>query len=144
MNTMSSYRDGLDDCNHLGSRSTASRLDRAALANGAASRRSRLRAIEAEIDHACERAAIGNCASIRHHDRRQWDRRRWRSYIAEAVQQACIHAPELDALRQEVSQLERLIQATLPRSRWDVDLTSPETAPGKLTAKWHSKSGGGP
>jgi hypothetical protein len=144
MNTMSSYRDGLDDCNHLGSKSTGSRFDRTALANGAASRHSRLRAIEAEIDHACERAAIGNCAWIRHQDRQKWDRRRWRRYIAEAVQQAYIHPPELDGLRQEVSQLERLIQATSQRSRRDVDLTSPGTALSKLTANWHSKFGEGP
>jgi hypothetical protein len=143
MNTMSSYRDDLDDCNHVGSRSATSPLDCTALAIGAASRRSYLRTIEAEIDHACERAAIGNCAAIRHQDRQRWDRRKWRRYVAEAVQQAYIHASELDALRQEVSQLDRLIQATSWRSRWDVDLTSPGTAPGTLTADAHSGFGEG-
>jgi hypothetical protein len=144
MNTMSSYRDDLDDCNHVGSRSATSHLDRTALAIGAASRRSYPRTIEAEIDHACERAAIGNCAAIRHQDRQRWDRRTWRRYVAEAVQQAYIHASELDALRQEVSQLDRLIQATSWRSRWDVDLTSPGIAPGTLTADAHSGFGEGP
>jgi hypothetical protein len=60
------------------------------------------------------------------------------------VQQAYIHASELDALRQEVSQLDRLIQATSWRSRWDVDLTSPGIAPGTLTADAHSGFGEGP
>jgi len=52
-------------------------LDRTALATGAAERRARAAEIEANIDHACETAALrpDPCSSTAKH--RDWDRRSW-------------------------------------------------------------------
>ena len=106
-------------------------LDRAALATGAAERRARAAAIEADIDHACEAAALrphlcSSTASRRAYDRSSWERRSWdrrswggrtwNRYVAEAVRQARTHAAELERLRREAAQLDRLLQAARPPS----------------------------
>ncbi len=107
------------DAGHHGSRYRA-RLEREALAYGAATRRARARAIEDDIDHACEIAALGSHRCLPAQNRNAWDKRTWARYIAEAVRQAHAHCPELDALRQEAAQLERLAQNTsaLPKPDW--------------------------
>ena len=90
-------------------------LDRTALATGAAVRRARAAAIEADIDHACEIAALrpdpcSSAAKRRDWDRRSWSGRTWNRYVAEAVRQAQAHAIELERLRREAAQLDRLLQ----------------------------------
>ncbi len=114
----------------MSSPATWSVLDRAALASGAAQRRARAAAIEAEIDHACEAAALRPhpCPSTTtrrdyDRDRRSWDRRRWGGrtwdrYVAEAVRQAQVHAAELERLRCEAAQLDRLLQVSQPLGCW--------------------------
>ncbi|NPD66293.1 hypothetical protein HN018_23605 (plasmid) [Lichenicola cladoniae] len=84
------------------------RLEREALAYGAATRRARARAIEDDIDHACEIAALGGHRRLSVLNRAAWDKRAWARYLAEAVRQAHAHCTELDGLRQEAAQLERL------------------------------------
>ena len=92
-------------------------LDRTALATGATERRARAAAIEADIDHACETAALRPdlCPSTAKHcdwDRRSWSGRTWDRYVAEAVRQAQNHAAELEKLRREAAQLDRLLQVS--------------------------------
>ena len=96
---------------HPGSRYHA-RLVREALAHGAAARRARARAIEDDIDHACEMAALGSHRCLSAKTRDTWDKRTWARYLAEAVRQAHAHCHELDVLRQEAAQLERLARLT--------------------------------
>ena len=92
-------------------------LDRAVLATGAAERRARAAATEADIDHACEAAALrpdlcSSTATCRDRDRRSWGGRTWNRYVAEAVRQAQAHAAELERLRREAAQLDRLLQVS--------------------------------
>ena len=90
------------------------RLEREALAHGAAARRARARAraIEDDIDHACEMAALGRHCCLPAQTRDAWDKRTWARYLAEAVRQAHVHCLELDVLRHEATQLERLARIT--------------------------------
>jgi hypothetical protein len=95
----------------LCSRPTLQKLDRGALAAGAASYRLRVETIEAEIEHACERAALRGGLHRKSADRSDWDRRTWERYLAEAVRKAHYRGADLDALRTRASHLERLIRA---------------------------------
>ncbi len=88
------------------------RLEREALAHGAAARRARARAIEDDIDHACEMAALSSHRCLPAQTRDAWDKRTWARYLAEAVRQAHVHCLELDVLRHEATQLERLARVT--------------------------------
>jgi len=92
-------------------------LDRTALATGATERRARAAEIEADIDHACEAAALrpdlcSSTAKRRDWNRRSWSGRTWDRYVAEAVRQAQVHAAELERLRREAAQLDRLLQVS--------------------------------
>jgi hypothetical protein len=109
MNAMSSAQDL--SASHCNARYHA-RLEREALAYGAAARRARARAIEDDIDHACEMAAFGSHRCLPAQTRDAWDKRTWARYLAEAVRQAHAHCLELDVLRQEAAQLERLARIT--------------------------------
>ena len=109
MNAMFTCRGIMDDRDRLSIRLPFTDVQSAALANSAASRRSRIQEIETDIDRACEREAL------RHHRRvsqrrEAWDRQTWRRYVAEAVRQTQLHAPELGRLRREAAHLERLIR----------------------------------
>ncbi len=86
-------------------------LDRTAIATGAACRRARAKEIEAAMHHACERAALRSRSCWLSPDRRSWDRRAWDPYVAEAVRQAHARASELESLRREAAQLDRLLRA---------------------------------
>ncbi len=115
MPVMSSARElSASEC-RLSSRYRA-RLDREVLVYGAAIRRERAQAIEDDIDHACEMAALGSHRCPSHQPRDRWDKRTWARYLAEAVRQAHIHCLELDALRQDAAQLERLARGAGPGS----------------------------
>jgi hypothetical protein len=89
-----------------------SALSHTALASGAADRRARAAEIEADIDHACELAALGpqTCSSAP--ERRSWDRRAGDRYVAEAVRRVQAHADELETLRRQAAQLDRLVQVS--------------------------------
>jgi hypothetical protein len=95
----------------LCSRPTLQKLDRGALAAGAASYRVRVQTIEAEIEQACEGAALRGGFHRNGADRSDWDRCTWKRYLAEAVRQAHYRGADLDALRTRASHLERLIRA---------------------------------
>ena len=88
------------------------RLDRAALAAGATDRRLRMHDIEAEIDAACEMAAIGPHTAPVLTDRAQWHGPAWHRYVGEAIHQARARAGELRALRRGAELLERLLDAS--------------------------------
>jgi len=87
-------------------------LDRSAIWRGVTSRRARIREIEADIDFACESAAIGRVRHTETKARENWDEDAWRRYLAEAVHQARLCSTELNTLRQEASHLERLARIT--------------------------------
>ena len=94
-----------------------SALSRTALASGAAERRARAAEIEADIDYACELAALGPETCLSAPERHSWDRRAWDRYVAEPVRQAhpslacsVAHAEELETLRRQAAQLDRLVQ----------------------------------
>ena len=110
MNAMFLNRGTVDGRCRAGSRLRRARLDRAAIAHAAALRRARVQAIEDDIDHACELAALGGRAWLSCQGRESWDERTWDRYLAEAVRQAQTRCSELDALRQEAAQLVRLAQ----------------------------------
>jgi hypothetical protein len=95
----------------LCSRPTLLKLNRSALVAGAASCRLRVQTIEAEIEQACEHAALRGGLRRNSADRSDWDRRTWQRYLAEAVRQAHCRGTDLDALRTRASHLERLIRA---------------------------------
>jgi len=90
------------------SRRGRSTLNRTALATATAARRARAEDIEADMGHACERAALepDGCPSLP--ERRSWDRQTWDRYVVEAVRQAHAHAVELETLRRGAAQLDRL------------------------------------
>jgi hypothetical protein len=95
----------------LCSQPTLPQLNRSALAAGAASCRLRVQMIEAEIEQACEHAALRGGFRRNNPDRSDWDRRTWKRYLAEAVRQAQCPGADLDALRTRASHLERLMRA---------------------------------
>ena len=111
MTAISSARDLSASERHLSSRYRA-RLERETLAHGAAARRARAHAIEDDIDHACEVAALGSHRCLPAQTRDTWDKRTWARYLAEAVRQAYAHCLELDVLRQEAAHLDRLARLT--------------------------------
>lgn len=112
MTTFRDYRDALTEAPVLTSFPVAHpRLDRTALAAGAADRRQRMLDIDAEIDAACEMAAIGPNTLAALTDRTQWHGPTWHRYVDEAVHQARARAGELRGLRREAELLERLLDA---------------------------------
>lgn len=82
-------------------------LNRAALSNGAADRRTQLHEIEASIDCACE-AAVRRLLPHHAADRTIWNRRIWSVYVQEAVAQATRHAATVARLRREAQHLDHL------------------------------------
>lgn len=81
-------------------------LDRHRLSLGATQRRARAQEIEAEMDQACERAAVGS--TPHRAERSAWSRQVWDRHISEAVQQSRARGAELQALRREAAHLDRL------------------------------------
>ena len=74
-----------------------------------ASRQARLATLEAEINAACERAAMGaRSGTSAAREREHWNRAAWHRYLAAAMRRETAHGPRLRRLRQEISQLERL------------------------------------
>jgi hypothetical protein len=86
-------------------------LDRRVLTLNIAYRRARLAELEAEMIAACEAAAPGYPfrASGRS-NRGHWDRTAWDRYLATAMRMEAAYGPRMRRLRQEISQLERLIE----------------------------------
>ena len=110
MTAMSNWRGALDEAPHLISLpSGRSILDRHVLSVGAAQRRARAQEVEAEMDMACERAAIGSSPPGLQRD--SWNRQMWDRYVTEAVNQARVHGPQLQALWRDAAHLERLAGA---------------------------------
>ena len=110
MTAMSDCRGALAEATHLLSSPLGrSILDRHALSAGAAQRRARAQEIEAEMDMACERAAIGSSPPALQRD--SWNRQMWDRYVTEAVNQARAHGPELQALWRDAAHLKRLAGA---------------------------------
>lgn len=107
MTAMSDCRDVFNQSPRLTSSPSArSTLDRHVLSVGAAQRRARAQEVEAEIETACERAAIG--PGLHDTPRDTWTKQKWERYVAEAVNQSRTHGAELQALRRDASHLERL------------------------------------
>ncbi len=92
------------------SRANRFALNRQALAKGAVLRRACAEEIEDQIDHACETAALGNHTRLPPPDRSSWDSKTWGRYVAEAISQARRHGPEVECLRREAAQLDRLLR----------------------------------
>ncbi len=109
MNAMSAGMDRVPNQNGVNSTPHPRALDRTAISRGLMSRHARIREIEANIDLACESAAVGHGMQRRARRREEWDDRTWQRYVAEAVHQARLCSPELSALRQQASHLERLV-----------------------------------
>jgi hypothetical protein len=106
----------MDDHDLLSPRPFSTGLSSVELANGAANRRSRIQDIETDIDRACEREALRHRRPV-FGKREAWDRQTWRRYVAEAIRQSQLHAPELGRLRREAASFERLVQAFAPTSK---------------------------
>ena len=72
-------------------------------------RRARLAALEAEMNAACEAAALGTRSPARATcDRERWNRTTWHRYLAAAMRLEATYGPRLRRLRREIGQLERL------------------------------------
>ena len=112
MNAMSAAIGGPRTLSALNSQISLRSVDRTAICGGVISRRDRIREIEAEINFACETAAIGCVGHTETQAREDWDAGTWRRYLAEAVHQARLCSIELNTLRQEASHLERLVRVT--------------------------------
>ena len=109
MNAMSAGMDRVSNHNGANSTSDTRALDRMAIFRGLMSRHARIREIEANIDLACESAAVGHGMQRRARRREEWDDRTWQRYVAEAVHQARLCSAELSTLRQQARHLERLV-----------------------------------
>lgn len=92
------------------SSAASSKLDRAALLLGAATRKAQAEAMETDMAEACEAAAFGSRATLGPLHRRFWDQAACDRYVAEAVRQARTHAATIHRLRREAEQLERLLR----------------------------------
>ena len=76
-------------------------------------RRAALAALEAEMIAACETAAMATRSEPDGPlDCECWDRATWHRYLAAAMRLETVYGPRMRCLRQEISQLERLV--TLP------------------------------
>jgi hypothetical protein len=85
-------------------------LDRRVLTLKIACRCARLAELEAEMIAACEAAALGyppwaSATPKRGH----WDRTTWHRYLATAMRMEAAYGPRMRRLRQEIGQLERLM-----------------------------------
>jgi len=111
MNAMFFRSENLDSPPYAApSQPTRFRLDRQAIAKGAAVRLARAEEIEDQMDHACETAALGSHTRPPPPDRSAWDSKTWDRYVTEAVSQARQRGPELECLRREAAQLDRLLR----------------------------------
>ena len=76
-------------------------------------RRAALAALEAEMIAACEAAALATrSVTDGPLDCERWDRATWHRYLAAAMRLETVYGPRMRRLRQEISQLKRLM--TLP------------------------------
>jgi hypothetical protein len=85
-------------------------LNRRVLTLKIACRCARLAELEAEMIAACEAAARGapSRASVTP-KRGHWDRKTWHRYLATAMRMEAAYGPRMRRLRQEIGQLERLM-----------------------------------
>jgi hypothetical protein len=75
-----------------------------------ASRRARVAQLEAEMNTACEAAALGGRSSTgAAADRERWNRATWHRYLAAAMRLEADYGPRLRRLRREIGQIERLM-----------------------------------
>jgi len=80
------------------------------LALRVACRRARLVELEAEMIAACEAAALGYPSPAHATSKRErWDRTTWHRYLATAMRLEAAYGPRMRRLRQEIGQLERLM-----------------------------------
>jgi hypothetical protein len=85
-------------------------LDRQVLTLKIASRRARLAELEAEMIAACEAAALGYPSPASATPKRgHWDRTTWHRYLSTAMRMEAAYGPRMRRLRQEIGQLERLM-----------------------------------
>ena len=85
-------------------------LDRQVLTLKIACRRVRLAELEAEMIAACEAAALGYPSRASATPKRgHWDRTTWHRYLATAMRMEAAYGPRMRRLRQEIGQLERLM-----------------------------------
>jgi hypothetical protein len=85
-------------------------LDRQVLMLKIARRRTRPAELEAGMIAACEAAASGYpFRASATSTRRYWDRTTWHRYLATAMRMEATYGPRIRRLRQEIGQLERLM-----------------------------------
>jgi len=85
-------------------------LDRRVLTLKIACRCARLAELEAEMIAACEAAALGYPSQASATPKRgHWDRTTWHRYLATAMRMEAAYGPRMRRLRQEIGQLERLM-----------------------------------
>jgi hypothetical protein len=73
-------------------------------------RKSGLAALEAEMNAACEAAALGGRSrTSATAERRHWGRTTWRRYLTAAMRLEAEYGPRLRRLHAEIAQLERLM-----------------------------------
>ena len=85
-------------------------LDRQVLTLKIARRRARLAELEAGMIAACEAAASGYPSRAGATPKRgHWDRTTWHRYLATAMRMEAAYGPRMRRLRQEIGQLERLM-----------------------------------
>ena len=85
-------------------------LDRQVLTLKVACRRARLAELEAEMIAACEAAALGYPSPASATPKRgHWDRTTWHRYLSTAMRMEAAYGPRMRRLRQEIGQLERLM-----------------------------------
>jgi len=85
-------------------------LDRQVLTLKVACRRARLAELEAEMIAVCEAAALGYPSRASATPKRgHWDRTTWHRYLATAMRMEAAYGPRMRRLRQEIGQLERLM-----------------------------------
>jgi hypothetical protein len=85
-------------------------LDQRVLTLNIACRRARLADLEAEMIAACEAAAPGYPSRASATSKRgRWDRTAWHRYLATAMRMKAAYGPRMRRLRQEIGQLERLM-----------------------------------
>ena len=85
-------------------------LNRQALDVQIARRRAHLAELETEMIAACEAAALGYPSPASATPKRwHWDRTTWHRYLATAMRMEAAYGPRMRRLRQEIGQLERLM-----------------------------------
>jgi hypothetical protein len=85
-------------------------LNRQVLTLKIACRHARLAELEAEMIAACEAAALGYPSRASATPKRgHWDRTTWHRYLSTAMRMEAAYGPRMRRLRQEIGQLERLM-----------------------------------